>query len=173
MARNLFRRFMPRPETLQRNRSLRFLGKWLHDPNLWHLNRHSVAKAVFIGFAVAFVPLPVHILLAGTLAVWWRANLPLSLAGVWISNPITIPAQFYVAYKLGSSLLRQPPMAFDFQLSLNWLGSEFTHVWQPLLLGCLLCGLAVGLAGALAVRILWRWQVVLRWRARQRQRAMR
>lgn len=173
MARKQLRRFMPDPHSLRNSRSLRLFGRWLHDPNLWHLNRRSVSSAVFIGFSVAFVPLPIHTLLAAAAAIRWRANLPLSLAGVWISNPVTIPAQFYMSYKLGALLLRQPPAPFEFQLSLHWLGSEFGYVWQPLLLGCLVSGLSVGLLGAAAVRILWRLQVVMRWRARQRRRSAR
>lgn len=172
MARKWFRRLMPDPENIKTSRSLRFLGRWLHDPNLWHLNRRSVAKAVFIGFSVSFLPLPVHTMLASALAIGARANLPVSLAAVWLSNPVTIPAQFYLSYKLGARLLRQPPVHFDFQLSLHWLSTEFAQVWQPLLLGCLVNGLVAGAIGAALVRLVWRWQVVLRWHARQRRRAM-
>jgi len=171
MARKFIRRFMPDQKHIKNSRSLRFFGKWLHDPNLWHLNRHSIATAAFIGCAVAFVPLPIHTLLVTALAIRFRANLPLSLAFIWISNPVTIPAQFYMAYKFGALLLRQPHAPFHFELSLQWLSTEFSYVWQPLLLGCALIGLSAGvLAGAL-VHGLWRLQVILRWRARRRRRA--
>jgi uncharacterized protein (DUF2062 family) len=173
MSRKLFQRFTPSPELIREHRSLRFLGKWLHDPNLFHLNRYSASSAVFIGFLVAFIPLPIHTLVAAAAAIWWRANLPISLAAVWISNPFTIPPQFYVAYRLGARLLQQQPQHLHFELSLRWFSMEFHAVWQPLLLGCLVCGLIAGVFGAGIVRLLWRIQVALRWRARQQRQLHR
>lgn len=173
MARKFFRRFTPSRETINKHRSLRLFRHWLEDPNLWHLNRYSVSSAVFIGLLVAFIPLPVHLITVATIAIWWRANLPISLAVTWLSNPITMPAQFFMAYKVGAFLLEQPPLNLQFELSWQWLNSEFLHIWQPLLLGCLVCGLLVAFLGAGLVRVAWRMHVIARWRARQRCRAQR
>ena len=57
MPRRLFKRYMPDPEQIRNHRSLRFLGKLLHEPNLWHLNRRSVSRAMAMGLFAAFVPL--------------------------------------------------------------------------------------------------------------------
>ncbi|HET8711441.1 MAG TPA: DUF2062 domain-containing protein [Spongiibacteraceae bacterium] len=171
MLRKLIKRLTPTPETLRNHPSLRFIQHWLHDPNLWHLNRYSVSTAVFIGFFIAFVPLPVHMIAAALLAIWWRANLPVAVGAVWISNPVTIPPQFYIAYKIGAFLLRHPQHRFTFELSLHWARNEFDAIWQPLLLGCLICGLATAALGWIAMRILWRIQATTRWRARQYRRA--
>jgi uncharacterized protein (DUF2062 family) len=43
-------------------------------------------------------------------------------------------------------------------------------IWQPLLLGGLLCGLVAGLFGFVAVRLFWRWQISRQLRARQLRR---
>ncbi|MDB6062820.1 MAG: ATP-binding protein [Verrucomicrobiaceae bacterium] len=161
---------MPDPEKLRQHRSLRFFQRWLNDPNLWHLNRYSVSAAVFIGLLIAFIPLPIHIVICTLVAIWWRANLPIALSVIWISNPFTIPPQFYMAYKVGSLLLRRPEHHFSFELSLQWLGSEFSFIWQPLLLGCAVCGFAAAFLGAALVRIIWRLQVIARWRARKNHR---
>jgi uncharacterized protein (DUF2062 family) len=103
-------------------------------------------------------------------AIWWRANLPISLAVTWLSNPITMPAQFFMAYKVGAFLLEEPPLNLQFELSWQWLNNEFLHIWQPLVLGCLVCGLIAAFLGAGLVRIAWRMQVIARWRARHRNR---
>lgn len=170
MPRKFFRRFAPSRQTIDQNPSLRLFRRWLVDPNLWHLNRYSVSSAMFIGLLVAFIPLPMHIITAAMLAIWWRANLPISLAVIWISNPVTIPMQFFMAYKVGAALLSHPPLAMQFELSWHWLSSEFLYIWQPLLLGCLVCGLSAAFMGAGLVRLAWRIHVVTKWRARQRRK---
>jgi uncharacterized protein (DUF2062 family) len=170
MARSFFRRFAASREKLGEHPSLRLFRRWLKDPNLWHLNRYSVSAAVFIGLLVAFIPLPMHILMAACLAIWWRANLPIALAVIWISNPLTIPAQFFMAYKVGAATLAQPPLDMQFELSWHWLQTEFEYIWKPLLLGCLICGLSAAFLGAGLVRLAWRVHVILKWRARQRAR---
>lgn len=171
MSQNFLKRLLADPEQIRQHRALQRFQRWLYDPNLWHLNRYSVSTAVFIGLQIAFIPLPIHMPLATLAAIWWRANLPVALGVIWASNPLTIPIQFYLAYQTGAYLLNLPPQPFAFELSLQWLGRELADLWQPLLLGCAVCGLAAAFTGAALVRIIWRIQVTLRWRARQRQRA--
>ena len=109
MPRRLFKRYMPDPESIRSQKSLRFLGKLTHDPNLWHLNRHSVSRAMAAGLFAAFIPMPMQMLLAAGLAVWIRSNLPISVGLVWLTNPITMPPVFYCTYKLGAWLMQVPP----------------------------------------------------------------
>jgi len=170
MPRRLLKRLMPDPETIRKHPTLRIFQHWLNDPNLWHLNRYSASSAVFIAFLVAFVPLPIHMLTVTLIAIWWRANLPVALAAVWLSNPVTIPAQFFLAYEVGTRLLNEPEHKFAFELSLQWARAEFNAIWQPLLLGCLICGLFAAFIGAGIVRLVWRMQVIARWKARQHRR---
>lgn len=169
MARKLFKRFMPDPEVIKNRRSLQMLGDWLHDPNLWHLNRYSVSVAFFIGLFVAFIPVPSQMLLAAIVAVWWRANLPISAALVWITNPLTMAPIYFSTYKLGSWLMGREPQAIHFEPTITWLTGELGYIWKPFLLGSLVTGLVCGVLGAIIIRILWRVQVTLRWRARQRR----
>jgi len=46
------------PESIRHNRYLAHFGTLLHHPNLWHLNRHSVAGGVAIGLFAGLVPGP-------------------------------------------------------------------------------------------------------------------
>jgi uncharacterized protein (DUF2062 family) len=173
MARKLFKRWLPTPEKMREHPSVRIFGSLLHDPNLWHLNRRSVSLAFFIGLFTAFVPIPTQMLLAALVAIVCRANLPISVMLVWITNPVTMPAIFYFTYKVGAIVLGIPPSGFHFELSWNWLAEEFTHLWRPLMLGCFIAGLFSGLVGAVSIHIMWRVNVVRRWRKRQKIRSAR
>lgn len=170
MAKKLIQRYLPDPKTVREHKYLRFLGSYLHEPNLWRLNRRSAATAFFVGVFVAFIPMPFQMVLAACLAILLRCNLPLSVALVWITNPVTMPPMFYFTYKLGCFLLHTPPNeAFD--LSLNGLGSELARIWKPLYLGSLVSGLTFGSASYFIIRSLWRWNVVKNWRDRNKQRS--
>ncbi len=173
MARKLFKRFLPEHDHIRNHPSVKIFGSLLHDPNLWHLNRRSVSVAFFIGLFVAFVPLPIQMLIAALAAIVFRANLPLSVILVWITNPVTMPAMFYFAYKVGAVLMDLPPQNFAFELSWSWIGAELLHKWRPFLLGCFVSGLFSGLLGAATVHTLWRVHVIHRWHKRQQARLQR
>lgn len=171
MARKFFKRIMPSAEFVKNHPSLQRFAHWLHDPNLWHLNRYSTSIAMFIGLFSALIPLPSQMPIAALWAIWWRANLPISVALVWLTNPITSPPIYYASYKIGSRLLGHAPRELNFEPSLEWFINQIEHIWQPWLLGSLCLAFAVGTLGAVSVRVLWRLQVTLRWRARQKMRA--
>ena len=170
MPRKFFKRHMPHPSTIREVRSLRVLGQWIYEPNLWHINRYSASTAFFIGLFCAFLPLPGQMLIAAIAALWLRANLPLSVALVWISNPLTVAPMFYSSYKLGSYLLQTPELAFEFEASLNWLNTGLSQVWQPFLLGCFISGSFFGLLGFFLISRLWRIRVLNRWTERKRRK---
>lgn len=58
MPKKLIKKYLPPPEIMQEHKILQFLGERLHDANLWHLNRHSVARAFAIGLFVAWSLFP-------------------------------------------------------------------------------------------------------------------
>ena len=64
-------------------RITRLFGPWLHNPNLWHLNRRSVSLAVAIGVFLSFVPFPSQMVLAAGVSILVGCNLPIAVATVW------------------------------------------------------------------------------------------
>lgn len=167
MPRNLIKRFMPDPKKIRDHKHLKFLGTLLHDPNILHLNRRSVAGAFSVGLFMAFVPVPFQMVLAAVGAIAARVNLPISVTLVWITNPLTMPPIFYSAYKVGTWILNAPIQKIEFQLSFDWLMQELGTIWQPFLLGCLVCGIAFAVLGNLFIRLFWRIHVLRSWRRRQ------
>jgi len=173
MPRNFLRRHLPTPASVRTHRALRPVSHWLNDPELWHLHRRGVAGATFIGLFCAFLPVPFQMLIAAVLAVLSRCNLPIAVVLVWITNPLTMTPMFYFAYRLGAWLLDRQIEVGTIRLSWDWLGSHLGEIGWPLLFGSLVCGWVAGVSGMVVVRVLWRFHVIRRWRARRANRAAR
>ena len=165
MPKRLFRKYLPSPERIKANKSLAFLGTVLADPNLWHINRHSLAGAAFIGVFSAFLPIPAQMMLAAVLAVRFKCNLPLSVLLVWITNPLTIAPVFYFTYRIGAWLLGMPPHVPE-HVTITWLVEQLAPLW----LGSVLCGLILGTTSWGVVKLIWRLSVVRRWQQRHNAR---
>ncbi|MFM2484144.1 DUF2062 domain-containing protein [Celerinatantimonas yamalensis] len=170
MPKRILQRIMPDPEQLKQNKNLRFLSRWLQDGNLWRLTRRSAAGAFAVGLFMAFVPLPSQMLLAAAGAVLFRVNLPLSVALVWVSNPLTMPPLFYFCYRIGAVALQRPTEQFHFQLSWQWLIETMAHIGPPFLLGCFICGVFFSLLGYISVSQLWRYSTIRRYQQRRHKR---
>lgn len=168
MARKILQRLLPHPDRIKHHKALEKLGHRIHDPNLWHLNRRSAAAAVALGLFVAFIPIPGQMLLAAILALYFRANLAISVITVWVSNPLTMPPLFYAAYVIGSWLMMDDTVANvpSFAFSMEWLEAEILHIWKPFLLGSFVLGTFSALLGYFLVRYLWRWHAIQTWQAR-------
>lgn len=172
MSRKLFKRWSPDPNNLKANRNLRFLGKLLNDPNLFHMTRYSVSAACFWGLFIGFFPLPLgHIPAIALLALWLRFNLPIAFALIMVSNPITFTFIYYSAYVIGSWILHMPVADFAFEANWVWFKAFLADAWLPFVVGSFSLGLGFGCAGYLTVQWLWRWQVGSRWRKRHQRHA--
>ncbi len=167
MARRFLRKWMPSRERIHGNRFLRMFGSLLHQQNLWHLNRDSVARAFAIGLFWAAIPMPFQMVPAAACAIWFRGNIGLSVALVWLTNPITMPPVFYAEYVLGSWLLGMRIHFEDFSLSWEWIEQNIELLWKPLYLGALVTGVVASTLSYFGVRILWKWHVIRRLKARR------
>ena len=170
MPRKFFQRFLPHPKTIKENKTLQIFGDWLHEPNLWHLNRRSVAGAFAVGLFFAWMPVPFQMVLAACTAIWIGTNLPLSVVLVWITNPVTITPMFYLAYVVGTWVIGEPMTDFSFELSFDWLLNELSAIWQPFLVGCFILAASSSLLGYLIINGIWRYSVLSRRSARKRRR---
>lgn len=158
---------MPHPTRITKNRLLMKLGPRLQDPGLWHINRQSVSGAIALGLFCAFIPVPFQMFLAAIGAILFRVNILIAVPTVWISNPVTIPPLFYFCYRVGLWILDTPKRKFNFELTFDWLTSELSLIWQPFLLGCFVVGTIAAVSGFVTMRLLWRYQVGQRVRARK------
>ena len=151
-------------------KGLGWLNKWIQDPNLWHLHRRSVARAFLIGLFWMAIPIPSQMVAAAVTAISLRANLAISIALVWISNPLTMPPIFYFNYEVGAFILNEEVHeSISFELTWEWLLATLETIWQPLYLGSAVVGLSLGIISFFAIHALWRYHVIQNWTKRYKK----
>lgn len=157
MMKKIFEKYFPTRESLLKTKSLKLLHRFFDDPNLWHLNCHSVATAASIGCFVAFLPFPGHMIMAALLAIAFQANLPIAVAMVWVSNPFTIPPMFYLAYRVGIYVLGRTSAdaVHHFPESYTALIHDFNYFAFPILIGALICGALLAIIANACVRLFY------------------
>ncbi|MED5523893.1 DUF2062 domain-containing protein [Gallaecimonas pentaromativorans] len=170
MPKKTIKRFMPDHAKIRNHKHLKIFGSLVHEPNLWCLNRRSAAGAFAVGLFFAFVPVPFQMLLAAGGAILFRVNLPLSVALVWLTNPVTMPPIFYGVYKVGSLILGRHGDKFHFEPTWDWLVGSIETVGPAFLLGCLVCASVASLIGYFGISWLWRYSVAKSWQKRKEQR---
>lgn len=166
MPKHLIRRFAPDHQALREHRHLQIFGKLLHDPNLWHLNRRSVSGAFAVGLFWAMIPMPFQMVAAAATSILFRVNLPIAVALVWITNPLTMPPIFYFNYLVGTWLLPSCEPIGEVHMTMEWLADSLGEIWLPLYLGSVVVGLVLAAVGYVAIRGFWRWHVVRQYRSR-------
>ena len=183
MPRKLFRKYLPSAASVRENRWVAKFGSLLHHPNLWHLNRDSVAGAVAIGLFAGLIPGPLQMLVALLLAIPLRRNLPVALLMTFYTNPFTIVPLYLLAYAYGSLLLglnHPQPKIQHFEMDWGHLIDSMTRLidWmlslgKPLAVGLLALALTLAALGYLGVQFAWRAYVRLAWRRRKKRRYKR
>ena len=160
----MINKFIPDHDVIKQHKNLQFLGDRLLEPNLWHLNRRSVAKAFAVGLFCAWVPTPMQMIFGAIGAIYFRSNIPISVGLVWITNPVTMPPLFYFAYWVGLHVLNVPAAEFSLDAILSG------DILGPFLTGCLVLGIICSSAGYFAINYFWRAHVTKKWAARKAAR---
>lgn len=166
----LIQKHIPDPEVLITHKHLQFLGDRLRDPNLWHLSRRSISLAFAVGLMAAWVPVPMQMVISAVGALYYRANLPVAVVLVWITNPVTMPPLFYFAYRVGLWFMGSPSPGENFQFSLDGVMTGLGSSWEPFLLGCFIMGITCSAAGYFGVRYFWAQHVNKKWEERKAKR---
>ena len=132
---------------------------------------HRVALGAALGIFVAFTPtVGFQMMIVVALASLFRANKLVGVPLVWISNPLTIPPMFYVAYSVGRVILgwprldglwwgklSEPPQGWWAATAFYWHGAA--QIAVPLWLGSvLLGGFAAAVTYGVVFSFLRNWQ---------------
>ncbi|HVL77277.1 MAG TPA: DUF2062 domain-containing protein [Noviherbaspirillum sp.] len=184
MPRGQFSKRLPSAQSLKQSRFLKPFAPYLDHHFLWQFNRRSVAGGVAVGLFFGLLIPFAQIFFAALVAIIIRVNLPTAAFCTLVSNPLTFPAIYYAAYRLGDFLtgaeveMAEAAIETDIQEVLTvqqgevigwfpnlllWLQS----VGLPLALGLLVMSTVGALAGYFLVSTIWKMNVSRRWRQRR------
>jgi len=168
-------RHLPRRETIHQYWLLRPFARHLSQPDLWHLNRRSVPRAVAIGLGVGMIIPVMHMVLAALVAIPARANVAIAVACTLVVNPLTIPPMYYAAYRIGQWELREerivdPQAAAHVSGELSRMLFWVHEASGPIAIGIVTMALGVAAVGYVVSALLWRWWVGSQWRERRQAR---
>jgi uncharacterized protein len=171
------KRITPDRRKLEQNWCLRPFAALVVDRGCWSFKRNKVIRAFSLGLLIAFVPptplLPLHLTLCTLLGIYFRLNMPVLFATVFVSNPFTWFLQIAGSIWVGAKIMGMNLMPMLHQLTQKNFSSQVGQLWQPLLLGAFVLGVSAAALGYLAGQGLWRARVLYRLRRRTRSAADR
>src|SRR5690606_1202998 len=105
MRRSRFFKHMPTSQSIQENRYLKPLRRYVHHHYMWQFNRRGVAGGLAVGLFFGILSPVAQTLLGAIGSVVFRVNLPVAAVATLITNPFTVPPLYYAAYRLGKWML--------------------------------------------------------------------
>lgn len=158
---------LPRRRDLAEHPLLRPIARHVLSPRLWHLQHEAVARGVAIGLFWGFAMPLAQIPLAVAHCIWWRGNIPLSVAATLLTNPFTLGFWLWAAYQTGTLFIDAPPLVMPGEgTSLT----EWLHAMgKPVVLGMALFALTLPPLAYGLIKLAWRLRVNLRRRLRRRR----
>ena len=156
MPKKKLKKILPTHEKIKEQKFLKIFGKFIDKREIWSLSRKRVIAGVVIGIFVACLPMPLQMVLATVLAIVFNANLPISFALIFISNPITMPPIFYFEYQIGNLFLK-PENIIEFNFDSMY--ENFDQIALSLWTGAIVVGVFSAVTCAIIVNFLWIYTV--------------
>ena len=135
----------------------KFISKYKVPKEYLSTNRKMVSRAVFIGLFIAFIPMPMQMLLVIAMMPFFKFNVPIGLAMCWISNPFTMAPMYYMEYMTGSFLLGNETL--DVEMTIEWFSSHLDDIFVSLYTGTLFYAVSVSSLGYWLVNHFWKSSV--------------
>ena len=173
---NWFKRHIPTRETIHKYRLLRPFAGPLSNPALWRMTRRSVPRAVALGLGIGVIIPFMHTAFAALLAIPLRANVAVAAVCTLVVNPLTIPAIYYAAYRIGSwelhhdASLVNPATAEQFSSELSRMLFWIHEASGPIAVGVLTIAAGSAIIGYAVSAFLWRRWLASKWRQRRQAR---
>lgn len=171
VLRNWLKKYLPNKKTIINHSSMNALNNYFRHPKIWSLTCSSASRGMAVGLFVAFIPLPLQMIIAALLAILIRANLPIAVVMTWITNPFTfVPINYFIYWVgkkvLGASVTDISVTAFTWRFeswSLFWssLITQASQLGKAYFVGLPIVSIGMAALGYLIVRIAWYFSVSL------------
>ena len=132
----------------------KFLDKYNLPKAYFAINRRAVTKGLLVGLFWGFIPMPLQMLGVIITTPIMRFNVPIGLATVWLSNPITYPPLWYLEYLTGNLLLGKEGLD-GIELTMSWFQTHWDDIIVPLYVGTAFYSTVVSYLIYLLVNWLW------------------
>ena len=141
-----------------KNRFNDFLDKYKVPREYLSINRKSVSRALAVGAFWLFVPMPFQMLAVLGMTPFFIFNVPIALLMVWISNPVTMPAMYYVEYLLGNFILGADELD-DIKISMHWFTTHWDDIFVSMYVGAFTLSVFFAVLLYFLANQLWRGSV--------------
>lgn len=111
-----------------------FLDKYNLPKAYFAINRRAVTKGLLVGLFWGFIPMPFQMLGVIATTPFMKFNVPIALATVWLSNPITYPPLWYLEYLTGNLILGKEGLD-NIELTMQWFQEHWNDIVVPLYVG--------------------------------------
>lgn len=152
MPRAKLRKILPTITKIKENKMLKIFGTLLHKREIWSLSRKKILGGVFIGMFVAFIPMPMQMLLVAFLSILFSVNFPVTILLVWISNPLTMPFIYYYEYELGNLILNKQS---SIEFSIDNMYNQLHEIALSLYVGTFVVSTILSFLAVFILNILW------------------
>jgi uncharacterized protein (TIGR03546 family) len=149
--------------------------KWRRSLRLFYLrllrlkgHPKEVAGGMAIGVFIGMTPtVPLHTILAVSIAFLLKKSKLAAAAGVWISNPLLLPWIYILDYKIGRFILGEAVRPFTFSnFSISHLIRLGWQISYPLFIGGFITGLLLAIPAYFITK-----QLILLYREKRRKRS--
>ena len=164
------RRNLPTRESMEHSRLLRPVAHRVLAPELWRFTRRSVPRGVALGMVTGILFPVAQIPFSALLALPVRANIPAAALTTFITNPVTTPFLWALAYWIGRWALRLdhalPGSPVRDAAGSTWMQWLMSDAAPAIALGLLIVTAVMAVAGYALSVLGWRLWIAHKWRAR-------
>lgn len=165
------RRNLPTRESMENSRLLRPVAHRVLAPELWRFTRRSVPRGVALGMVTGILCPVAQIPLSALIALPFRANVPAAALTTFITNPITTPFIWAIAYWVGRQALHLdrivPGDPVRDAASSGWMQWLMSDAAPSIGVGLLIVTAVMTVAGYALSALGWRAWIGRKWRTRR------
>ena len=120
-------------------------------------NRKMITRGVVLGLFIAFIPMPMQMAATLLFMPFFRFNVPIAVAMVWITNPFTMPPIYMIEYYTGSFFLGSE--IAHVELTIDWFKDNIDDIFIPLYTGALFYSVVSSFLAYWVVTFFWKRSV--------------